>query len=83
MRFNGNPPFPFKIHVIQHLVMDNFRQGPGALEHPIRQGRLAVVDVCDDAKISDFICLHILEAEHLFQVKITATQRRKQIILLQ
>jgi len=49
--------------------------------HPIRQGRLAVVYVSDDAKISDFICLHILEAEHLFQVKITANQNRKQVIL--
>jgi len=83
MRFNRNAPFPFKIHVIQHLVMYNFRQGPGALEHPIRQGRFAMVDVCDDAKISDFICVHILEADHLFQEKITANQSRKQIILLQ
>jgi len=29
-----------------------------------------MVDVSDDAKVSDFIWLHILEAEHLFQIKL-------------
>ena len=53
MRFNRDPAFPLQVHRVKKLVLpfallDRAR----ALEQPVRQSRLAVIDVCDDAKIA-------------------------------
>ena len=53
MRFDRDPTLPLQIHRIKKLVLlfallDRAR----ALEQPVRQRRLAVIDVRDDAKIA-------------------------------
>ena len=53
MRFDCDPALALQIHRIEKLILlFPLLNGPGALEQSIRQGRLAVVDVRDDAKIA-------------------------------
>ncbi len=48
-------PLPLDIHIVQHLRLHfPLRQGAGQLNDPVRQRRLAVVNVGNDTKISDF-----------------------------
>ncbi len=54
LRFDRDAPFPLDVHPVEVLgahraVVDN----AGDLQHPIGQGRLAVVDMGDDAEVSD------------------------------
>ena len=54
LTFNGDPPFPFEIHIVENLVAEvAIGDKPSALDQTIRQGGLAVIDVGDDAEISD------------------------------
>jgi hypothetical protein len=54
MAFNGDPAFPFKIHIIQYLVLHfPFQYGPGKLEEPVGKSAFAVVDMGDYAEITD------------------------------
>ena len=53
MRFDRDPALPLQVHRIKKLVLplpllDRAR----ALKQPVRQRRLAVIDVRDDAKIA-------------------------------
>ena len=51
---DGDAPLPFQIHAVQQLVLQVPRgHRAGDLEKPVRQGGLAVVDMGDDAEISD------------------------------
>ena len=54
--FDGNSPLPFEVHIVQclvlHLALSN---GSSGLEQAIGQGAFPVVDVGNDAEISDVI----------------------------
>jgi hypothetical protein len=53
MRFDCDPPLPFKVHRIKKLVLPlAILDRASALQQPVGQGRFAVIDVRDDAKIS-------------------------------
>ena len=51
MAFDGDTPLFFKVHVIQHLSFSHL-YGIGKFQQPIRQGRFAVVDVGNNAKVA-------------------------------
>jgi hypothetical protein len=53
---DGNAPFPLQIHGIEDLL-SHLPLGKTAaeLDQPIGQRRLAVVDVGDDGKITNFV----------------------------
>ena len=53
MRLDRDPALAFQIHRIEQLILLlALLDRAGALEQPIRQRRLAVIDVRDDAKIA-------------------------------
>jgi hypothetical protein len=54
LALDGDPPFPFYVHVIQYLILKIpvFHQ-MAFLDEPVRQGGLSVVNVGDNAKIAD------------------------------
>lgn len=53
LRFNGDAALFLNIHRIENLIRHfAIGQRPGLLDQPIRQSRLAMVDVCDDRKIT-------------------------------
>jgi hypothetical protein len=61
MIFDRDAPLPLKIHRIEMLRLQHaIRDGAGGLQQTIAQGRLAVIDVGDDAEIPDLI-----EGSHL------------------
>ena len=52
--FDGNAPLPFQLHVVQNLVLHvPLGHGAGHLQHPVGQGGLAVVYMCDNAEVAD------------------------------
>ena len=52
--------FLFEVHVVKNLVLHvSCRQGLGELKKTVGQGALAVIDMCDDAEVSDVF--HILQ----------------------
>jgi hypothetical protein len=54
MTFDGDPFFTFEIHIIQYLVHHfPFTDGIGSLQQSVGKGRFAVIDMGDDAEISD------------------------------
>ena len=53
MRLDGNAALAFEIHRIEHLLLRlPSGNSAGAMQQPIRQGRLPMVDMGDDAEIS-------------------------------
>jgi hypothetical protein len=55
LTFDGNTPLPLDVHVVQDLIVKiAVRNEPGALNEPIGESRLAMIDVGDDAEIADF-----------------------------
>ena len=59
MAFNGNAFLSFQIHIVKYLVHHiSVADSTGALQQAVGQGRFAVVNMCNDAKISDV--LHVL-----------------------
>ena len=59
MRLDGDAALAFEVHRIQHLLAHlPFLQRARRLQQPIRQRRLAVVNVRDDAKIPDMAHVH-------------------------
>ena len=53
MRFDCDPPLSFKVHRVKKLVLSlAILDRACALQQPIRQSCLAVIDVRDDAKIA-------------------------------
>ncbi len=61
LAFNGNASLPFDVHVIEDLVPElAVVHQVGILDKAIRERRLAVIDVGDDAEIPDlFHCVVI------------------------
>ena len=55
LALDGDPAFPLDVHPVQvlrpHLPVGDHA---GELQHPVGQGRLAVVDVRDDAEVPDY-----------------------------
>ena len=65
--FYGNAPFPFNFHVVQNLVFHiPFCHGVGLLQNAVCQGGFAMVNVCDNAKVTDVIH-HRFVSSSLFQ----------------
>ena len=59
MTFDGDATFPFQVHVIQHLVFSDGHR-VSKLQQTVSQGAFTVVDVGDDAEISNV--LHLSES---------------------
>src|SRR6187200_2597627 len=56
MALDGNTLLPFKVHIIKHLVHHiTVADGAGALQKTVSQGGFAMVNMCDNAKISDVL----------------------------
>ena len=54
MRFDRDPPFTFQIHVIQHLAFHLFlSDGMREFQQAVGQGGFSMIDVCNNAEISD------------------------------
>ena len=54
LRLDGDPPLLFNLHVIKHLRAHlALGEPPGALDQPVRQGRLAMVDMRDDREVTN------------------------------
>ena len=58
---DGDASFPFEVHVVQRLIFHvPFGDGFGELQEPVGQGALAVVNMGDDAEISDVFHAELL-----------------------
>ena len=56
MTFDGYAPFPFEVHIIQDLILEiPVRKRMGKLNQPVGQCAFTMVNVCNDAKITDMI----------------------------
>ena len=56
MAFNGDPPFPFKVHIIQYLVLKiSFRKGMGHFQQPVSQGAFTMINVGNNTEVPDVI----------------------------
>ncbi len=53
MAFDGNTPLPLQIHIIQHLPFCDLDR-MSLLQKAVSQRRLTMVNMSDDAKVSDF-----------------------------
>jgi hypothetical protein len=54
LTFDGNPSFPFDIHIVEDLILEiPLTDHAGILDQPVRQRGLAVVDMGDDAEITN------------------------------
>ena len=57
---DGDATFPLDVHVVEDLVLHGaLVHALGQFQNAVRQGGLAVVDVCDDAKIADVVSCHL------------------------
>jgi len=54
MALDGDAPFPFQIHIVEHLPFRHL-YGVGILKQSVGDGRLTVVNVGDDAEISNIL----------------------------
>ena len=51
---DGDAPFPFQIHGIEHLRLHfTIRQTTAQLDDPVGERRFAMVDMSDNGKITD------------------------------
>ena len=58
--FDRNAPLPFQFHVVQHLILHlPLGQKAGHLDDAVGQCALAMVNMCNDTKISDFTLVHV------------------------
>ena len=64
MRFDGDAAFAFQVHRIEQLLLHlAVRNGPGPVQQAIRERRLSVINVGDDAEITYVRCVHDSNAE--------------------
>ena len=59
---DGDASFFFKVHVIKHLTFRHL-DGLGVFQQTVGKGALSVVDVGNDAKVSD-----VIQGEEIFGV---------------
>ena len=52
MALDGDAALFFEIHIIEHLTLGHL-DGIGELKQTVGKGRLTMVDVCNDAEVSD------------------------------
>ena len=58
---DGDAALPLDVHVIEDLILHGaLVHALGQLQNTVRQGGLAVVDVCNDAEISDVVSCHVI-----------------------
>ena len=81
MRLDGDASFALQIHRVEHLFVHvTIRDRPRAMQQPIGQGRLAVIDMGNDAKVSYVRCVHLtacrsgLPRKHSVSIRMDATQ---------
>jgi len=61
MALDGYASFPFQIHIIQNLILKiPFCQGMCNLNQAVSQGTFSMVNVCNDAEISDPVHLQVI-----------------------
>ena len=59
LRFDRDTSFPLQIHIVQDLGLHlTACQKPCHLDDAVCQSRLAVVNMCNDTKISDFTLIY-------------------------
>lgn len=64
MALDGDAFFAFEVHVVEGLLLElALGDGAGLFQQAIRQRALAVVDVCDDAKIAKLLELLLSHAQ--------------------
>ena len=62
LQLDGDPPLPLQVHVIQELLLHlPLLHRARELEQLIRQRRLAMVDVRDDAEVPDIRNGHLAD----------------------
>jgi hypothetical protein len=54
MALDGDTTFLFEVHVVKHLALSNL-DGIGELKQAVGKCRLSVVDVCNDAEVSNML----------------------------
>jgi hypothetical protein len=55
LRLDGNSSLTLQIHVVQNLILHLAAgQKTGLLDDPVCQCRFTVIDMCNNAKVSDF-----------------------------
>lgn len=59
---DGDASFFFKVHVVEHLTFRHL-DGLGVFQQTVGKGALSVVDVGNDAKVSD-----VIQGEEIFGV---------------
>ena len=65
--FDGDAPFPFDIHVVQQLVLHiPERYGAGFFKNSVGQGGLSMIDVGNNAEISDMILVQTMSSSFVF-----------------
>ena len=56
LRLYGDTALPLQVHVVQHLVLHfTIGQKAGLLDDAVRQGGFTMIDMRDNAEISDMI----------------------------
>jgi hypothetical protein len=56
VRLDGDAPLALDVHGVEELIVElPVLHGPAGLDQAVRQGRLAVVDVSDDAEVPNVL----------------------------
>ena len=75
--FDGDAALPFKLHVVQnlflHLALFN---GARKLEHAVGQRAFTMIDMCDDAKVSNVLGFDL---RHEVQLQIEKAEEIKKL----
>ena len=59
LRFNGNASFSFQIHIVQHLILHlTIGKKSGLLDNTVCQGRLSVVNMGNNTKITNLTLVY-------------------------
>src|SRR6266481_9622793 len=68
MRLNGDAALFLQVHRIEQLVLHlSCRDGSGAMQQPIRKGCFPMIDVGNDAEISNVRCVHLLNCRYKWE----------------
>ncbi len=54
MALNRDATLALQIHIVEHLPLSNL-DGVRLLQETVGKSRLAMIDMCDDAKVSDIV----------------------------
>jgi hypothetical protein len=60
VELDGDASLPLELVVVQHLLAHlPLVESRGPLQEPVRQRRLPVVDMCDDAEVANVVEAHV------------------------